>query len=272
MTETAELPVETFKEAAPHLRRPFDPAAVRFRVLRGTEKKALCAAYIDARLVIERLNKVIPHKWEHRFEPVQGGMRCDLTVDGLTRSDVGWHDNLTTDMGLKGLYSDALKRAAVHFGIGVSLYALPDLWLDVGPHVKRVPRQGGKDQFYVQPAGIGALRAIYKQWLVSHGRASFGESLGHGDVESVPDVPSEEPAPEKPNPKPAPAALKNARAALIREQGLTVGQIKLALNSAEIHGYPDARDDLDAFVEGLDKDQTAALIDVLVKSKAPVAA
>jgi hypothetical protein len=51
-------------------------------------------------------------------------MWCDLTIDGITRSDVG------EGVG-KALVSDSFKRAGVRFGIGVSLYAIPKMMLDV---------------------------------------------------------------------------------------------------------------------------------------------
>ncbi len=182
------FPVDSFKEAAKPLRQPFSPEAIKFRVLKGQGNRARCAYYIDARLAIARLNLVIPHKWEHRFEPVQGGMLCHLTVDGLTRSDVGWSNNQTDDMGLKALYSDAFKRAAVHFGIGESLYATPPVYLQEGPGLKVVD-SGRTDKYgkpiknyYIRPEGEGYLRDAYKQWLKEHGAEAFGEALDHGDV------------------------------------------------------------------------------------------
>ena len=60
---------------------------------------------------------------------------CHLTIDGLTRSDIG---KAQGSEGPKAAYSDAFKRAAVKFGIGVSLYAMSRVWLDVSQQ-----RQGG---------------------------------------------------------------------------------------------------------------------------------
>jgi hypothetical protein len=186
-----ELPVDSFREAATHLRRPFEPAAIKFRILEGRngedqqKARATCAAYIDARLVGERLNLVCPHLWNHRFEPVPGGMLCHLQVDGLIRSDVGHSENVKTDMGLKALYSDALKRAAVHFGVGVSLYALPGLTLYARDGHVRVWKKDAQSvpKFYLEPKGELELRARYRRWLQDHGAEAFGKPLGHGDVE-----------------------------------------------------------------------------------------
>lgn len=193
------LPVDTYREAAKHLRRPFEAAAVKFRILDGRDigdkARTRCAAYIDARLVSERLNLVCPHLWTHRFEPVQGGMMCHLTVEGLTRSDVGHSVDQRTDMGLKALYSDALKRAAVHFGVGVSLYAIPGLTVYAKDgHVKVVAREGKPPAYYLQPKGELELRNRYKRWLKEFGEGAFGRPLEHGDMEREPE-PETEPAP-----------------------------------------------------------------------------
>lgn len=53
-----------------------------------------------------------------------GGIRCDLTVLGVTKSDVGVPSFAEQ---LKGAYSDSLKRAAVKFGIGEYFYRLGTL-------------------------------------------------------------------------------------------------------------------------------------------------
>lgn len=170
---TDNLPVlaDSFKEAAPHLRRPFTPEAVRFKVQSGNLNSALIVAYIDARLVTERLNAVCPHLWSDRYEAAGKGMICHLTIDGITRSDYG--DGYVG----KGLFSDAFKRAAVKFGVGVSLYSVPSTWLNSGPHIK--DRKGKPE---ITPAGVMMLRKQYGAWLENVGIKAFGESLDHGDT------------------------------------------------------------------------------------------
>ena len=85
----SECPVDSFKDAYPFLRRPFTPAAVRPGP--GYGRRALIVAYIDARLAAGRLNHVIPsQKWASSFEyDPKGDLICHLTVDGITRSDIG---------------------------------------------------------------------------------------------------------------------------------------------------------------------------------------
>lgn len=203
------LPVGTLREAAPYLRRPFTPDAVKWKVqtVFGGASGCLIVAYIDARLVIERLNAVIPDKWGASFRPIDGSklIWCDLEVDDVIRSDVG---ESTKGMS-KDLVSDALKRAAVHFGVGVSIYALPQVrWMarEVGDAL-RPQKVAQKDSLVLTDAGHKRLRAGYETWLEKVGVPKFGEPLDHGDVigmfegetqaEDVapePDLPDETPA------------------------------------------------------------------------------
>jgi len=164
-----EFPVESYRDAARHLRRPFTAEAVKFKPQSQTKSgKTLCVAYIDARLAIERLNLVVPDRWSDTFESVGGGlMWCHLTIDGITRSDVGEGKG-------KALVSDALKRAAVHFGVGVSLYAIPSMLLS-----------GRVEFMYPDSTEYGELRKRYRAWLDANGREAFGEPLDHGDVETA---------------------------------------------------------------------------------------
>jgi hypothetical protein len=173
--------VETFRDGARFLRRPFTTAAVRFKVQAIWPKEnptgGLIVSYIDARLVVERLNLVLPHLWFDAYRPVGNGqMWCDLTVDGITRSDVGEGQG-------KGLVSDALKRAAVKFGIGVSLYAIPSMRLDVQSGALKRPVSS--KTLELTPSGEALLRSMYSQWLDQHGRQAFGDPLDHGDVEDA---------------------------------------------------------------------------------------
>ena len=172
----SECPVDSFKDAYPFLRRPFTPAAVRFKVQATWKGGALIVAYIDARLAAGRLNHVIPHKWASSFEyDPKGDLICHLTVDGITRSDIG------EGYEGKGLWSDALKRAAVHFGVGESLYVLPKMTLNEGQLLKGKEFKG-KTTYVLTPMGVTHCREVYEHWLESTGKQAFGEPLDHGDV------------------------------------------------------------------------------------------
>jgi hypothetical protein len=183
MTESS-FPLGSFREAAQDLRRPFTPEAVKWKPKQvlGDGKGVMCVAYIDARLVIERLNLILPERWHDEYRSVGNGqMWCDLTVDGITRSDVGEGQG-------KALVSDAFKRAAVKFGVGVSLYATPQIWINEGAKLVTVWQSGqkpnGKTKYdaRLEDAGDAMLRDRYAQWLDRAGRAAFGVPLDHGDA------------------------------------------------------------------------------------------
>lgn len=172
---SSEFPLLCFRAAAPHLRRPFARNAVKFKIVGGLT----VAAYIDARSVIDRLNLVIPDLWHDEYEAIGGsGLLCRLTIDGITRQDVG------SGYKGKGLYSDAFKRAAVKFGIGIPNYAIPAVQIEAQFIEKRTGRNG-KDQSLLKPEGLRHLRERYDGWLAAGGIDAFGEVLDHGDGEDA---------------------------------------------------------------------------------------
>lgn len=182
--------VATIQEALPQLRRPFTEAAVKWKIQANPKEgkdKALLVAYIDARLVAERLNAVCPALWSDAYKPVDGGLMCAITLEEdsgrkIMRSDVGWSEGTGNGMDLKALYSDAFKRASVKWGIGVSIYALPQQWLSVDKgEIKKFQTRRG-DGFSITQKGLDELRKRYKDWLKSHGEGTFGTPGDHGDV------------------------------------------------------------------------------------------
>ncbi len=92
-------------------------------------------AYVDPRVVSERLDQAVGGEWSFHWEPlgVQGDrlvVKSSLTVMGVTREDVGEYVLSDRDQAdpWKSAVSDALKRAAVHFGVGRYLYWLEAIW------------------------------------------------------------------------------------------------------------------------------------------------
>ena len=101
--------------------------------------RALALFYIDARSVMDRLDSVLgPWNWQDSYEVVEGGeVLCKLSVrmpDGawITKMDVGSPSGSDPADRLKGGFSDALKRAAVKFGVGRYLYNIPGIWFAAG--------------------------------------------------------------------------------------------------------------------------------------------
>lgn len=240
------------KATLAELRRPFTIHAVRFKPQTVTkdQKKAMAAHYIDARLVAERLNAVVgadgwrdtyrvlfedQAQWHAAFHfPVE----CCLTVLDVTRVDVGNYQGAAPDeKAVKSAYSDALKRAAVKFGIGAYLYSLPRTWAET-----RVG-QNGKAQGYT-PAGEAAIRRAYTQWLAGS-LNTWGAPLDHGDVGEDPDASPETPpatAESGSDPPGAPALTppaggrENASAAPTVEQTEQILAVMAEINQLKPNG------------------------------------
>jgi hypothetical protein len=162
---------------------------------------ALMVAFVDARTVMERLDAVCPGEWAFDVKLFPGTpptARGRLTVLGLTRSDVGEAGEGEAGT-LKAAASDALKRCAVHFGVGRYLYDLPRVWVawDEGrrapaepprlpdwalPEEERAPGAahilGALEALRSGlPQDVGQLRAVYR-----HVRAALAASETAGRV------------------------------------------------------------------------------------------
>lgn len=225
--QAAIFPLDSFRDAATHLRRPFTPEAVKFKVQATWPKEnptgGLIVAYIDARLVVERLNLIVPDRWHDEYQSIGSGlMWCHLTVDGITRKDVGEGTG-------KGLVSDALKRAAVKFGVGVSLYAIPKMRLELS---RGELKRGTRDKLEMTPQGESNVRGIYRLWLDSHGSQAFGDPLDHGDVAD----PQGDPEADEPVAEPEVDLATEADVAKLTQaaKGLTVAKVKLAFGSCAL--------------------------------------
>lgn len=153
------------------LRRPFSENDVRIKLQTAT----VAVLYLDARLVIDRLNQVCGLDWSDDYTATTGGLLCKLTVCGTTRQDVGLAGDGPQGNSQKAILSDALKRAAVKFGVGLSVYAAPvhrlteaDVWL------KKDGKPGG-----LKDAAERRIRVDYGRWVASQG-AHFGAPLAAG--------------------------------------------------------------------------------------------
>lgn len=114
------------------LAAPFDPAEVEWRPAGGKGKpgeQVRVVPYLSAASVMERLDAVCGvGGWSFELEPVVVASeelkvaRGRLTIFGLTKDGLGTATNWEPS---KGSASDALKRAAVLFGVGRYLARLP---------------------------------------------------------------------------------------------------------------------------------------------------
>ena len=158
------------------LSAPFDPADVDFRPQgQLTDRgQGMALAYIDARAVMDRLDAVVgPENW-YGFPDVLIAdnavrvVRYGLTIHGVTKYAIG--DAADTEAS-KSADSDGLKRAAVPWGIGRYLYALPREW------VKGEAR--GKN-WIIPDAEIKRLRAALPRPQSALGRAVVAQETQQG--------------------------------------------------------------------------------------------
>ena len=133
------------------LSAPFDPKDVKFKPQMVKNNRCLAMAYIDARLIQDRLDDVLGvENWEDAYRILpDGSVMCRLKIKlgdrWISKTDVG-SPSEQPDGGdrLKAAFSDALKRAAVKFGIGRYLYRLPAQWVDYDPVKKQIVRSGAQ--------------------------------------------------------------------------------------------------------------------------------
>src|SRR5579875_669650 len=126
------------------LTAPFPPDAVHWKPLAVRGNRALAAAYLDARAVMQRLDSVFGvGGWKDAYQLVAGGsVVCTLSIkvddEWVEKTDVGSPSEQPDDGDkLKAAFSDALKRGAIKCGIGRYLYRLPRQWVDYDPQSKQ---------------------------------------------------------------------------------------------------------------------------------------
>lgn len=120
---------------------PFPPSAVSWRIGQKSsdKRKAKLLAYVDARDVMERLDKAAGFQnWQCRYSLSDAGLLvCDIGL--RIESEWLWRANGAGDTQVeaeKGKCSDAFKRAAVLWGIGRYLYGLPSPWVEIDQYGK----------------------------------------------------------------------------------------------------------------------------------------
>ena len=137
---------ETDQELFDELCRPFAAEEIDWRIGSTTKDKTkgMALAYMDARAVMDRLDGVCG----------SGGWQCNYVVTGpVAVCNLGiqipggewiWKADgagATDVEGEKGMLSDALKRAAVRWGVGRYLYEMKAPWvaLEAAGNSYRIP-------------------------------------------------------------------------------------------------------------------------------------
>jgi Rad52/22 family double-strand break repair protein len=179
------------------LAAPFAAAEVKFKPAVVSGNRAMALAYVDARVIQDRLDEVLGvDGWQDDYECRDDGsvvcrLRLRLGEEWVTKVDVGGPSE-QPDGGdrLKAAFSDALKRAAVKFGIGRYLYRLPAQWVDYDTKKRqfvRPPTVPGsalpppKSTPRPAPSGEDFVRRLqdYERKLASQGLCARGDLLRH---------------------------------------------------------------------------------------------
>jgi hypothetical protein len=108
------------------LKQQVDPAVIKTREgWKDRQGNMHMVEYVEWHAVADILDRVVPN-WSHSVRNVTqiGDMvavTAAITIDGVTREGVGT-GTAESEMGIKKAEHDALKRAAVKFGIARELY------------------------------------------------------------------------------------------------------------------------------------------------------
>ncbi len=130
------------------LAEPFEVGEVKFKPAVVSGNRAMALAYVDARVVQDRLDNVLgAENWQDDYAVLSDGsvtckLRLRLGDEWVTKMDVGGPSE-QPDGGdrMKAAFSDSLKRAAVKFGVGRYLYRLPAQWVDYDPHKRQFTKK-----------------------------------------------------------------------------------------------------------------------------------
>lgn len=115
------------------LTAPILPNEIEWRVQSQTSTgKLIVVPYINNRCVMHRFDAAFgAENWTSEFREIANGFLCRLTVTvndrTIYREDGASKTNIEPE---KGGISDAMKRAAVQFGLGRCLYDYPRVFIE----------------------------------------------------------------------------------------------------------------------------------------------
>jgi hypothetical protein len=124
---TAITEEQGFESILAALSEPLPETAIRQRVgWRDSSGEERWVDYIDWHTAADILDQVCPD-WSHEVREIAVigdlvAVTAAITIKGVTRCGVGV-DSALDERGIKGAEHDALKRAAVKFGLARSLYS-----------------------------------------------------------------------------------------------------------------------------------------------------
>jgi len=225
------------KDIQTQLSNPFENGDIEWRLQRTNKEKTsgLAVPYVTNRAIQARLDKVLGiHGWRNEFIPWHSDGKKDSQLCGISIHFAERNEWITKFDGaedsaiepIKGGLSDAMKRAAVQWGIGRYLYSMEAIWVDV---------EMRGDTAYIRKDWFPKLDAVHRKHVNSVfanvPSASLKSETPAQDKPSDPPAPPASPAvatdkPDLPLKKPTPAPAIPADAFLI-----TGAVIQPAMNS-----------------------------------------
>jgi hypothetical protein len=138
---------------------PFNPDLVMWRVgaTTGDKDKGMALAYVDARVIVDRLDDVLgAGNWQNRYINAGNNKTCCEIGIRMKDGEWVWKSDGAGDTGMeadKGAFTDAFKRAAVRWGIARYLYSLGATWV-------RLQKRG--NSHIIDPSEMGRLKDLVR--------------------------------------------------------------------------------------------------------------
>jgi len=171
-SQPAQIVPLTFANLLRTLRQPIDPRLIKTREgWTDRQGNMRWVEYIEWHTAADILDRVALD-WSHAVRNITqvGDMvavTAAITIDGVTREGIGT-GSAESEMGIKKAEHDALKRAAVKFGIARELYRreseAPEENGGIAPNILRDPR----------PKTLGELVTPKQLWMIR----SLGREIG----------------------------------------------------------------------------------------------
>lgn len=159
------------------LRRNVDPKLVKQREgWRDRNGNVQMVDYVEWHTVADILDDSAPY-WTHTVKSIEQigdimTVTVAITIDGVTREGIGT-GNAHNEMGIKKAEHDALKRAAVKFGIARDLYKKESDVIERGGSFTSRDEEGFPEQPVARNLGelvtakqLGMIRAISRELRV----------------------------------------------------------------------------------------------------------
>ena len=179
--QSAQVVPLSFAKTLSTLKQPVDPRLIKTREgWRDRQGNQHMVEYVEWHTVADILDRVAP-TWSHSVRGiVQIGdmvaVTAAISIDGVTREGVGT-GNADNETGIKKAEHDALKRAAIKFGIARELYQRESDVIETqgaGPQPGEFPRDPLAKSMadLVTPKQLGMIRALAREAGVDHDEES----------------------------------------------------------------------------------------------------